>query len=204
MIFVTVGTSSFDSLINCMDQAVADKTIRSDVIMQIGYGGHYTPKYSLYFRGSDTLEPFERAAELVVCHGGTGTIIELLLMKKRFISVVNPTLKDNHQNQLLVELEKMGIVNFCRKLEELPQMVSRMDNIVPSIPETPMLAFDLEKIIREFHRTKHVRTWIFDTLIRKHAIPGEIDKHQIKRKADIRISDYEHILSNPGTNASRP
>ncbi|KAJ2341888.1 hypothetical protein GGF43_006067, partial [Coemansia sp. RSA 2618] len=49
-------------------------------------------------------------AELVICHAGTGSILEALHSGKPTIVVVNQGLMDNHQSEIAHELAKDGYV----------------------------------------------------------------------------------------------
>ena len=124
MIFVTVGTTHFDALVRSVDEAAGQGLIRDDVVIQIGYGGQYVPRHCRYFRVAPTLGPFERAADLIVGHGGTGTTLEILLMRKPLVSVSNPGVSGNHQHEFLEALEALGLVTYCRDLTDLPRMLA--------------------------------------------------------------------------------
>jgi beta-1,4-N-acetylglucosaminyltransferase len=48
------------------------------------------------------------AADLVISHAGSGSILDALGRSKRLIVVVNDKLLDNHQRELAEELERQG------------------------------------------------------------------------------------------------
>jgi UDP-N-acetylglucosamine transferase subunit ALG13 len=125
VIFVTVGSTHFDDLVRCIDDAVGAGRITEPVVMQIGHGGQYVPRYvSEFFRLAPRLEEFERKADLVVGHGGTGTTLEVLRLGRPLISVANPAVQDNHQDEFLAALEELGLVTYCRDLSMLPGLVA--------------------------------------------------------------------------------
>jgi beta-1,4-N-acetylglucosaminyltransferase len=125
MIFVTVGTTlPFDELIETMDALVRRGNIAEQVVCQIGVG-RYRPKRCEFFAFRPTLAPWYEEASLVVAHGGTGTVLELLRMKKPFVAVANPRAADNHQAQFLAKLESLGSVLWCRDLDRLHQDIQR-------------------------------------------------------------------------------
>jgi len=41
-----------------------------------------------------------READLIICHCGAGTILEVLSLQKKAVGVINPILMDNHQKEL--------------------------------------------------------------------------------------------------------
>ncbi|KAM0278912.1 hypothetical protein ACHAQH_004878 [Verticillium albo-atrum] len=59
-------------------------------------------------------EPKERRDGVVICHAGTGTILDGLRMSVPLIVVPNPTLKDNHQEELAEEIQKQGYATWGR------------------------------------------------------------------------------------------
>ena len=129
MIFVTVGTWKFDDLIETIDQAIGDVRIDEEVVMQIGNGA-YKPKYCEYFCIADSLESYIDRADIIVTHGGTGTILEVLKRGLKIIGVSNPKVQDKHQQEFLEALEKEGCVIYCRDLQLLPELIQKV-NIRP-------------------------------------------------------------------------
>lgn len=131
MIFVTVGlhTQGFDRLIKKMDDIASE--IDEKVIMQIG-SSRYEPRHATYFRVTDEKELAScyESARVIVCHGGAGTLIKSLLLKKPIIVV--PRLKkfgehiDNHQLELAEVLSKSGYISLVNDLEELREALFKI------------------------------------------------------------------------------
>ncbi len=106
MIFVTVGSGSFDRLIRVIDKN-ADR-IGERIIFQIGKGG-YIPKNCEWFRFKDNLNEEYSKANLVIAHAGAGTTFELLEMGKKVISVANLRGRtDRHQQEVADALSEEG------------------------------------------------------------------------------------------------
>ena len=108
MIFVTVGTTEFDDLIREMDK-YAYKT-GEKVVCQIGYGGRYVPRECKSFRAKPDISKELAHAEVVISHGGGGTILEALALGKKVIAVANPRMKMQHQEDLVDHLAKEGLI----------------------------------------------------------------------------------------------
>ena len=124
MIFVTVGSIGFDSLVQQVDEAVGRGEISGDVILQIA-NGRYEPVHCEHFRTAPGLDPYYQRADLVIGHGGTGTTLEIIERGLRLISVSNPTMIDNHQREFLEMLEARGLTTYCRSLPDLAALIRR-------------------------------------------------------------------------------
>ena len=122
MIFVTVGTTYFDSLVCEVDRLVERGVLREHVLMQIGQG-HYVPQHAPWIRYVDNIRELEEAADLVICHAGVGSIFELLALRKPFLAVPNRDVKDDHQADLLRALEAEGACTCCWNLSDLATLV---------------------------------------------------------------------------------
>ncbi|KAG7092372.1 hypothetical protein E1B28_008731 [Marasmius oreades] len=125
--FVTVGSTRFDSLVNCVFSQPVLSSLRdkgyTQLIIQCGnseldlryllqerdvfasenYGIHIECwKYKPSLRGE-----YERA-DLVISHAGSGSILEVLRLGKPLIVVPNASLLDDHQQELATALEEMN------------------------------------------------------------------------------------------------
>ena len=117
-IFVTVGTTEFDELVECLDCAEFVSALSNigckNLTIQIGRGKYepfrlndlcrnYNISYSC-FRFKPTLDEDMHSADLIISHCGAGSILECLSLRKLFVVVVNETLQGNHQSELATEL----------------------------------------------------------------------------------------------------
>lgn len=114
-LFVTVGTTEFDELV---DEVCKKKTKEilhdlgiKEVIIQYGSGtapklsGNETLLFECY-KYKNTLENDMKKADLIISHCGSGTIFECLKLKKKVIAVVNETLQGNHQFELANQMHR--------------------------------------------------------------------------------------------------
>ena len=134
MIFVTVGTHEdpFNRLVEAIDHLKGDGRIKQEVFVQTGYST-YAPRFCQY----KDLIPFDEMmkrmseAEIVVTHGGTGSI--MLVLYHRKVPVVVPRQKkynehiDDHQ------------VLFCNTMEAKRKIIV--------VYETPRL----ETVLNQYH-----------------------------------------------------
>jgi len=123
MIFVTVGTTYFDELVAEVDRLKRAGIIRDSVIAQIG-AGKYIPTECEWLRYTGDIDAYFRDADLIIGHGGTGTVFDLLETGKPFIAVANRALKDDHQTEFLKAVSTLGWCRCCLRLEELATHVT--------------------------------------------------------------------------------
>jgi beta-1,4-N-acetylglucosaminyltransferase len=119
-IFVTVGSTDFDTLIQAVDEIAP--SLDGTGIMQIG-NGQYEPVNMPFFRYANSLAPYYGQATLVVAHGGLATTMEVLKRGLPLVSVSNPDRYDNHQEDLLSTMAQEGHLVWCRKLGDLEQAI---------------------------------------------------------------------------------
>ena len=135
-LLVTVGTTSFDVLLlevlspDTLGRIVSRNSIRH-VTLQYGPLSrlhqqqdtvvrcirhalkHLRPLSISFVREVPDFVPWLGRFDYVLCHGGAGTIIELVSVQKCFVAVANPALRDNHQLDLLAALSKVGVLKMC-------------------------------------------------------------------------------------------
>ena len=116
MIFVTVGTTDYDDLVQTMD-AMAP-SLEEECVAQIGRGT-YVPQNMTHFRFAPSLDPYYHRARIVVAHGGLGTMMEVLGRGMPLVGLSNPDRYDRHQDDLLGVLEARGHMIWCRDLADL-------------------------------------------------------------------------------------
>lgn len=82
-----------------------------------------------------SLEEEYEKADLVISHAGSGTILDVLRLPRPLIVVPNPTLLDNHQQELA---DALGLLGHLRPstVSELPQAIEtlRDSKLVPFPP----------------------------------------------------------------------
>jgi beta-1,4-N-acetylglucosaminyltransferase len=112
-VFVTVGTGGFDALVREADR------LDCEVVCQIGRGA-YAPKKQQWFRVCPSLEPWYEWADVIVAHGGAGTLLEALARSKKVIAVPHPGRTDRHQEELVEELARGNVLVRCATVADLP------------------------------------------------------------------------------------
>ncbi|OQQ01860.1 hypothetical protein BK412_15985 [Vibrio campbellii] len=109
-IFVTLGTTPFDSLIKYIDENDFFKS--HEVLIQSK--GNYHPKNFDFFEFSDLIDDIYLESDLIITHAGAGSIYSLLEKRKKIISVPNFERVDKHQKDLSLFLQdkKLALVSW--------------------------------------------------------------------------------------------
>ena len=134
MIFVTVGTTAFDLLIKSVDEI--SNQIKEEIICQIA-DGKYIPKNCEHFRFKSSLEREFKNADLIICHGGAGTLFNLMALNKKVIAVPNLERKDKHQTDLIDALSEGNYIIACYELSNLKTKIMDSRNIILKVYENP-------------------------------------------------------------------
>ena len=123
-VFVTVGTTQFDLLIETilMDKNVINTLVDclqiEKIILQTGTSqiptyDHRLPIAIEHYQYKDSIENDIQQADLVISHAGAGTILQTLEAHKPLLVVVNEKLMNNHQLEIAHEMEKQGYLYHC-------------------------------------------------------------------------------------------
>jgi UDP-N-acetylglucosamine--N-acetylmuramyl-(pentapeptide) pyrophosphoryl-undecaprenol N-acetylglucosamine transferase len=126
LLFVTVGaTLAFDRLVEGVARLKARGAIAEDVIIQTGVGGARPEGLETY----ETL-PFKRMqailrdADIVVCHGGTGSLITALREGCRVVAMPrrfdDGDHYDDHQGEITRAFTERGLIEVAQSEEALP------------------------------------------------------------------------------------
>uniref|UniRef100_A0A1A8N2Q8 UDP-N-acetylglucosamine transferase subunit ALG13 n=1 Tax=Nothobranchius pienaari TaxID=704102 RepID=A0A1A8N2Q8_9TELE len=122
-VFVTVGTTSFDELIESITSSEVTQELKirgyERLVLQVGRGSVLPAADSCShvrleaFRFKDSIAEDMRQADLVVSHAGAGSCLEALGAGKPLLVVVNDKLMDNHQLELARQLHMDNHLLYC-------------------------------------------------------------------------------------------
>ncbi|KAK7693392.1 hypothetical protein QCA50_002960 [Cerrena zonata] len=143
--FVTVGSTRFDQLVQkALSDAVID-VLRakgySKIVVQCGNSEfdtkHFECKGETWVRRDDediqvwrfkpSLQKEYEQADLVISHAGSGTIIDVLRLRKPLIVIPNETLLDNHQEELASALAQLRYLKRSN-VSELPKAIKSLQS----------------------------------------------------------------------------
>jgi UDP-N-acetylglucosamine transferase subunit ALG13 len=129
MIFVTVGTArDFSRLIKKVDEIA--KEIKEEVIIQRG-NTRYKPKNCKYFDfiPRDEFLNHIKKADVVITHGGVGSIIDSLKYGKPTIVVPRRKMfnehRNDHQVDITKELERESRILACYDVDNLKEIIDK-------------------------------------------------------------------------------
>ena len=132
MIFVTLGTQDkeFIRLLQAIDREIEKGNIKDKVIVQAGYT-KYTSKNMeiLDLISSDEFDDLMEKCDLVITHGGAGSILSAIKKDKTVIAAAR--LKkykehtNDHQRQLIREFSDKGYILELRDFNKLDKLLEK-------------------------------------------------------------------------------
>jgi len=134
-IFLTVGTVQFpfDRLLKEVDRLIDIGFIKQKVIAQIGSSFYKPQNYEYFdFCSSEKISSFMMNANIVITHGGVGSIINSLILGKP--TIVVPRYQkfhehvNNHQLDITCELEKENAIIPVYNIHGLLSVFDNVEN----------------------------------------------------------------------------
>ena len=119
MIFVTAGTIGSDEIVKQVDE-IAPR-LKDSVFVTIGRGS-YIPKNCKWVRYTSSITTYFRKANLVITHGGAGTLFECLILNKRIIGI--PQKHTDDQTDIVNKLNEDGYIIKCENLRDLEKCIN--------------------------------------------------------------------------------
>lgn len=122
MILVTVGTQK--QQFYRIFEMVENLNVEEQVIMQLGYTVFNSKKHRTT-KFLDNFEEMVKKADIIITHGGVGSVIKALKLKKKII-IVPRLMKyqehiDDHQQEVAVELFHQNFCLMANNKKELKQ-----------------------------------------------------------------------------------
>ncbi|XP_034739389.1 UDP-N-acetylglucosamine transferase subunit ALG13 homolog [Etheostoma cragini] len=147
-VFVTVGTTSFDELIESITSPETVEALKARgyerLVLQVGRGSllpaaQSCPHIKLQaYRFKDSIAEDLKQADLVISHAGAGSCLEALGAGKSLLVVINDKLMNNHQLEMARQLHMDSHLLYCT-CRTLTQTLRMMDLSVlqPFMPGQP-------------------------------------------------------------------
>jgi len=138
MIFITVGTQvePFKRLLKAVDEEIEKGTIKDTVIAQVGSTKYKSDNMIIHdYLPMEVFDEYMDQADLIICHGGVGSILGGLNRKKKVIAVAR--LKkykehvNDHQTQIIDNFIKQGYIIGIKDMSELGDAIKRAKTFKP-------------------------------------------------------------------------
>lgn len=138
MILVMLGTqnNSFERLLKELDRLKEKKIIKEKIIVQAGYTKYESKNLEIFdFIDKDELEKYQSKADIIITHGGVGSIISSLKKDKKVIAV--PRLKEynehvnNHQLDIVESFSNNEYIIGIKDVKELEEAYKKVNKFKP-------------------------------------------------------------------------
>ena len=138
MILVLLGTqnNSFHRLLEEVQKNIDNGNIKEEVVVQKGYTKFESKNMTMYTQlPVDELKKLIDKADLVITHGGVGSIITAIEENKRVIAV--PRLKkykehvNDHQLDIIKSFDDAGYIIGLEDVEDLGDALKKVQDFEP-------------------------------------------------------------------------
>ena len=138
MILVLLGTqnNNFNRLLNAIQENIDNGVIDDEVVVQAGFTKFDSKNMKIFSMiDKEKFSKLQDDADLIITHGGVGSIISSLEKGKKVIVV--PRLKqygehvNDHQIQIAERFKSLGYVKSVLDINELGETIKSMKNFIP-------------------------------------------------------------------------
>lgn len=161
MILVLLGTqnNSFQRLLVEIDKLVEKGVIKDEILVQAGYTKYESKNMKVFdLISSEELGKYQDQADLIITHGGVGSIVGSIKKGKKVIAV--PRLHkyhehvNDHQKQIVETYDKKGYIIGIQNVEDLEEAIIKVKNFIPKKYESESNGNEkMLKIIEDFIET---------------------------------------------------
>lgn len=138
MTLIILGTQdkTFPRLLKAIEREIKKGNIKDKVIVQAGQTKYESKNMEIFdFIEMNKFNSLLKEADLVITHGGVGTILSAIRLNKKVIAV--PRLKkymeheNDHQIQIVKEFDKLGYIKACLNLKKLDKVLEEIKDFKP-------------------------------------------------------------------------
>ncbi len=153
-VFVTVGTTHpFDRMIKAVETLKNDGRLTAPVTAQIG-NSSYAPSAITCFKSCnfETMQQYLCAADIAVCHGGTGSLIVALQSGAAVVAMAREAKfnehYDDHQVEIVRAFAERGLIEVAHDADSLASSIERIK--VAQRRSVRMDSGEMIKVIRDY------------------------------------------------------
>lgn len=133
MVFVVLGSQDkkFTRLLKEIDKLINEKIITEKVIVQAGVTDYKSKNMEMHSFFDITLfNQYLSDADLVITHGGVGSILDAIKKDKKVIAVARLAKYDEHVNdhqlQIIENFSNKGCIIGCKEVSELKDALQKV------------------------------------------------------------------------------
>ena len=154
MIFISLGTQDkpFSRLLEEVDKQIKNGNIKDEVIVQAGCTKYNSSNMTILDTMSiEEFNKYIKKADLIITHGGVGTILDALKLDKKVITIArlseyNEAVND-HQKQICNEFKNKGYI-LSDDLDNLDKLLVEAKDFKPTKYESNNKNFN--KLLNSF------------------------------------------------------
>ena len=148
MILVTLGTQDkqFPRLLQAVQKAIDEGHIKEKVVVQAGHTVFAGRNMEVFdFIPTDRFAQYLEQADLIITHGGVGTIMTALKKQKVILGAARLAKYGEHQNdhqtQLLEAFDRDGFLIYMEDLSDIFPYLEKAQGFVPRRYQSNTAAF---------------------------------------------------------------
>lgn len=133
LIFVSLGTQDkpFERLLKAIEKGIDEGLIKEKVVVQAGFTKYETDKMEIHqVLDKDKLEKLMKTCDILIAHGGIGTILNGLKEGKPVIAASRLAKYgehvNDHQAQIVGEFADAGYIIELKDFDELGQIIKNI------------------------------------------------------------------------------
>lgn len=138
MILVLLGTQDkpFTRLVEEVDKLIQKKIIKEEVVAQLGYTKYDSNNMKMFdLIPVNELNKLMKKADLIITHGGVGSILSAVQMNKKVIAIPRLALykehTNDHQIQIVNEFADTGYILKADNPSDLESVLKKVKSFKP-------------------------------------------------------------------------
>ena len=138
MILVTLGTNDkkFTRLLDAVEQSIHEGAITGKEVVQAGFTEYESSDMEVIaYIDQQKFAEYMNQADLIITHGGVGTIMTALREKKKILAAARLAKYhehvNDHQTQLLESFEQAGYLIYMRDLTDIRPYLKQAETFEP-------------------------------------------------------------------------
>jgi len=164
MIFVTLGTQDkgFPRLLEAIDREIENGNITEKVIVQAGYTKYSSKNMEILdYIPADLFDNYIDEANLIITHGGAGSILTAVKKNKKVIAAARLSKykehTNDHQRQIVKEFSDKGYILELRDFNKLSKVIEKSRSFKPKKFESNTK--NMIKLVEEYIENSNHVSW---------------------------------------------